>query len=190
MDTDPKMASKPEAAMRRSSWGKMKTKFYEREPPAADGSSSGQRHLPGRRGSISPTPPRSWAAPSNSWTPFLPDRGHREEAGGLRRRGRCSDEHGQVIADVIAKSPPASAGGVIFTAKKRNRPMAFVGDGVPGVLRKLQSAGRKNMCSAAGCVIIRQGTRPALRRQWSHNGTSRTPSPGKKAQGGFFTLPV
>ena len=96
MDSDPKMAAKPAQVKEKIVMGKM-NKFYEEncllqmefvrsdifqgtvEQYIADAGQEAGR-LREVRGRCS-----------------LPDRrGHREEAGGLRRRGRCSDEYGQV----------------------------------------------------------------------------------------------
>ena len=70
------------------------------ELPAADGVRP-QRHLPGQRGEVyRRRRQEAGRLRQVRGRRSLPDRrGHREEAGGLRRRGRCSDEHGQVIAN-------------------------------------------------------------------------------------------
>ena len=68
MDTDHKMASKPEAVKEKIVMGKM-NKFYGRTACCRWSSSAATSSRAAWR-SISPTPPRSWAAASSSWMPF------------------------------------------------------------------------------------------------------------------------
>ena len=92
MENDPKMASKPEQVREKIVMGKM-NKFYCRELPAAAGVRP-KRHVHMTPwSSISLTLPRSWAAPSPSWTPSALRRARasrRSRRTSLRRSPRWS----------------------------------------------------------------------------------------------------